>query len=406
MAASIISLIMGVIFGAALVLAGLTDPDKIIGSLRLKDFHALRTVVAAVLVAMIGTWLLDRSGAANPDIKPAVILPVLIGGALVGLSLGLTGFCPGTGPAAVASGRLDALAAVIGMFLGAHVYILIYPSVVGPLEKVLNYGPVTLPQATGIPQTTWMIPALAAGLLVLLLTRTGKTGQSEQLDRTIDWGLTQDDPGLRSSAFSRDVLEAAGVLRGWKNFLFVAAILCLVLLQAIFWLAHTGQIEFGPDAVSDGVAAAESAVTRHPSPIVAGRLIPFDLTFKHVASVIQPINTIVVLACVLYSLTTFFTLIVSIAGELRGLSQISRAFYLSVVMLILLLPWQTIFPPGSFGTIYTPSELARECANEAAGTMEAWLFYLRFSGIWALTMLVLVLAQWRTCRWTKAVLHR
>ena len=403
---SIISLIMGVIFGAALVLAGLTDPDKIIGSLRLKDFHALRTVVLAVLVAMVGTWLLGLAGAGNLDVKPAVILPLLVGGALVGLGLGLTGFCPGTGLASAASGRIDALIAVIGMLLGAHVYVLIDPSVLGPLGKVLNYGPVTLPQATGIPHFAWIIPALAAGLLVLILTRPGKTRQTELLGGTIDWGLTQDNPRTKSPAFATDGLETAGVFRAWKNFLFVTAVLCLVLLQAIFWLAHTGQIEFGPDAASDGVAAAESAVTRHPSPIVAGRLIPFDLTFKHIACVVRPVNGILVLACVLYGLTTFFALTISIAGELGGLGQISRAFYLSVVMLILLLPWQTIFPPGSFGAIYTPSELARECANEAAGTMEAWLFYVRFSGVWALTVLVLVLTQWRTCRWTKAVLHK
>jgi uncharacterized membrane protein YedE/YeeE len=401
---SIISLIMGVIFGAALVLAGLTDPDKIIGSLRLKDFHALRTVVLAVLVAMVGTWLLGLAGAANLDIKPAVILPLLIGGALVGLGLGLTGFCPGTGLASAASGRIDALIAVIGMFLGAHVYVLIDPTVLGPLGKVLNYGTVTLPQATGIPHFAWIIPALVAGLLVLILTRPGKTRQTEQLNN-IDWGLTQDDPRTKSTVFATDRLEAAGIFRAWKNFLFVTAILCLVLLQVIFWLAHTGQIEFGPDAVSDSVAAAESSVAHHPSPIAAGRLIPFDLTFKHVASVIRPVNGILVLACVLYGLTILFALIVSIAGELGGLGQISRAFYLSVVMLILLLPWQTIFGPGGFGAIYTPSELARECANEASGTMEAWLFYVRFSGVWALTVLVLVLTQWRTSRWTKAVFH-
>lgn len=401
---SIISLIMGVIFGAALVLAGLTDPDKIIGSLRLKDFHALRTVVIAVLVAMVGTWLLGRSGAANLDIKPAVILPLLVGGALVGLGLGLTGFCPGTGLASAASGRIDALIAVIGMFIGAHVYILIYPSTVGPLGKVLNYGQITLPQATGTSPIVWIVPVLAVGSLVLILTRTGKTRQSEQLDRIMDWGLTQDATGARRSAFVTDGLEAAGVLRGWKNFLFVTAILCLVLLQAIFWLAHTGQIEFGPDAAPDAVATVESSVTHHPSPIVVGRVIPFDLTFKHIASVIRPVNTIAVLACVLYGLTIFFALTASILGELGGLGQISRAFYLSIVMLILLLPWQTIFPPGSFGAIYTPSELARECTNEASKTMEVWLFYLRFSGVWALTVLVLILAQWRTCRWTKAVL--
>ena len=39
MSSPIVGLIMGVIFGASLVLTGLTNPDKIIGALRLKDFY-------------------------------------------------------------------------------------------------------------------------------------------------------------------------------------------------------------------------------------------------------------------------------------------------------------------------------------------------------------------------------
>jgi hypothetical protein len=37
-----------------------------------------------------------------------------------------------------------------------------------------------------------------------------------------------------------DCLEAVGVFRGWKNFLFIVAICCLVLLQVSFWLVDTG----------------------------------------------------------------------------------------------------------------------------------------------------------------------
>ena len=50
MSTPIVGLIMGVIFGASLVLTGLTNPDKIIGALRLKDFYAIRTVAVFLLV--------------------------------------------------------------------------------------------------------------------------------------------------------------------------------------------------------------------------------------------------------------------------------------------------------------------------------------------------------------------
>ena len=37
-----------------------------------------------------------------------------------------------------------------------------------------------------------------------------------------------------------DCLEAVGVFRGWKNFLFLVILLCLLLLQACFWLVDSG----------------------------------------------------------------------------------------------------------------------------------------------------------------------
>ena len=40
-----------------------------------------------------------------------------------------------------------------------------------------------------------------------------------------------------------DCLEAVGVCRGWKNFLFVIVALCLLLLQASFWLVDTGYVK-------------------------------------------------------------------------------------------------------------------------------------------------------------------
>ena len=170
MSTAIIAIILGAMFGASLVLSGLTDPDRIIGVLRLKDFHALRTVVVFVLVGMLGTWILGLEGAANLNVRPAAILTILIGGALLGAGLGLTGFGPATGLASAASGRIDALFTVIGMFFGAHAYVLIYPSLAVRLERVLNLGKVTLPQITGVTAASWVIPIFATGSLALLLT--------------------------------------------------------------------------------------------------------------------------------------------------------------------------------------------------------------------------------------------
>lgn len=174
MSPQITGLIIGALFGAALVLAALADPDKIIGTLRLKDLHAMRTIAVFVLVGIIGTWILQMLGLAHLSVKPAAILSVLIGGALLGIGFGMTGFCPGTGLACAASGRIDAIVTVIGMFFGALVFILLYPSIVVPIEKIANYGVTTLPQITNTPQAVWVLPITIIGALILFLTRPKK----------------------------------------------------------------------------------------------------------------------------------------------------------------------------------------------------------------------------------------
>jgi uncharacterized protein len=165
---------IGALFGALLYLGGLADPDKIIGTLRLKDFHAMRTIAVFVIVGMLGTWLLSLGGYANFSVKPAVIWSTLLGGALLGIGFGMTGYCPGTGLACAAAGRIDALVTVIGMFLGALAYILIHPSIAVPLEKAFDQGKVTFPEMTKTNPAWWVIPIVVVVAALLVITRPRK----------------------------------------------------------------------------------------------------------------------------------------------------------------------------------------------------------------------------------------
>ena len=174
MSPQITGLIIGALFGAALVIAALADPDKIIGTLRLKDLHTMRTIAVFVLVGILGTWILNMLGLAHFSIKAAAIVSVLIGGALLGIGFGLTGFCPGTGLACAAAGRIDALVTVLGMFLGALVFIFLYSSIVVPIEKIANYGKITLPQFAHTSAAVWVLPICIIGSLILFLTRPKK----------------------------------------------------------------------------------------------------------------------------------------------------------------------------------------------------------------------------------------
>jgi uncharacterized membrane protein YedE/YeeE len=170
----VLGFFIGGLFGTALFLGGLAEPDKIVGTLRLKDFHAMRTIAVFVLIGILGTWFLEMAGVAHFSVKPASMLTVLIGGALLGIGFGLTGYCPGTGLACAAAGRLDALVTVIGMFFGALVFILIYPDIIEPLNAIANYGKVMLPEVTGISRGIWVWAIVIVSTLVLVVTGRGK----------------------------------------------------------------------------------------------------------------------------------------------------------------------------------------------------------------------------------------
>lgn len=178
MSAGLLGFVIGGFFGAFLFLGGLANPDKIVGTLRLKDFHAMRTIAVFLLVSIFGTWVLEMLGLAHFSVKPAAFASVLLGGALLGVGFGLTGYCPGTGLACAAAGRLDAFIAVIGMILGALAYILIYTSIAMPLDKVANYGKVMLPEITGTPRAVWVVVLVVGGGLALYLTRGPKSEQA------------------------------------------------------------------------------------------------------------------------------------------------------------------------------------------------------------------------------------
>ena len=171
MTSTISGLLIGFLFGAALILAGLADPDKIIGTLRLKDLHALKTIMVFILVSMLGTWILGITDLAHFSVKPAALLTVLIGGAILGVGFGMTGYCPGTGLACAASGRFDALVSIAGMFFGALAFILLYPTLIAPLDGLLNYGKITLPEITKMSTGLWV--ALLAVIIGVVLIALG-----------------------------------------------------------------------------------------------------------------------------------------------------------------------------------------------------------------------------------------
>lgn len=237
-----------------------------------------------------------------------------------------------------------------------------------------------------------------------------------------------------------DCLEAMGVFKGWKNTLFVIIILCLLLLQGSFWLVNTGYVKAGDKAKCEKAAtivkevekvgesakqpagpkdkieeAAKKVAAEAKQPSEAAPQEPqkqrpsavFEIKFKHVAGLIRVVNFVLILTVTLYCLTLLFSLKISLVGRLGGINHISRAFFLSLVVLVVLLPWQLFFSPVVAGAMYTPSELSNACIAVKGGDMlDVVSHYLRFSGYWLVVLLLLILSQTRSSRWARAILRR
>ncbi len=234
-----------------------------------------------------------------------------------------------------------------------------------------------------------------------------------------------------------DCLEALAVFRGWKNFSFVIVILCLLLLQGSFWLVNVGYVKTDQQCTSDSAAveaekgeeiaeaakqtagkkeeiekAAKQVASEANEPARAEEepkkgIAVFDIKFGHLAWLIRFLNFVLILAAILYCLTMLFSLKVSLLGRLGGINHISRAFFLSLVFVVLLLPWQKFFGGVVSGAMYSPCELLRSCeAAQSRGTFCTILHYLRFTGYWVLVMLFLIFAHIRSARWARAILRR
>jgi uncharacterized membrane protein YedE/YeeE len=127
----LVSFLVGLLFGAGLVVSGMTDPFKVIGFLDvtgLWDPSLAFVMAGAVLVGAVAYRLAGKRDAAilgGPMRLPAraAVDRRLVAGSLVfGIGWGLAGFCPGPALAALGAGYGKAAAFVAAMLAGMALY--------------------------------------------------------------------------------------------------------------------------------------------------------------------------------------------------------------------------------------------------------------------------------------------
>jgi len=162
-------------FGAVLYKVGATRYSRVMGMLTLRDTKVMKFAFTAIGVSSLLYGLAASLGLAEPLRLVPRVMPWLgsahiLGGALFGAGLGISGLCPGT-CVAKAGGRGGAKkyatpAAILGLLVG----VVLYGAIKEPLtaQGILAPGqkPLTLHGLLGLP---YAVVALAFGSLLVLL---------------------------------------------------------------------------------------------------------------------------------------------------------------------------------------------------------------------------------------------
>ena len=136
---------VGLLFGLGLILAGMTDPSKVLGFLDLTGLWdpSLAFVMGGAILVSLGAFALAKKrsqsflgGAMHMPNRRDIDPRLVTGSLLFGAGWGLAGFCPGPALVSMASGQPKALIFVLAMLAGMAVYEVLMRFVFAPPKSV------------------------------------------------------------------------------------------------------------------------------------------------------------------------------------------------------------------------------------------------------------------------------
>ncbi|MGZ9005510.1 MAG: YeeE/YedE thiosulfate transporter family protein, partial [Burkholderiales bacterium] len=160
----------GVVFGFLLQKGGVAKYEVLMGQFFLTDFTVIKVMLTAITVGMLGIFSLRALGLVELHVKPTRYAANIAGGLIFGVGLGLVGYCPGTGVAALGQGNYDAIAGILGLMAGSYFYAETSGYVGSTIQKIGNRGGIMLPDLLGMRLAVFLavfVPLLVLGLFVM-----------------------------------------------------------------------------------------------------------------------------------------------------------------------------------------------------------------------------------------------
>lgn len=251
-----------------------------------------------------------------------------------------------------------------------------------------------------------------------------------------------------------DSLEAVDAARRMRFFLFWFILFpALLVLQVIFWLNFAGHVE-SKDAPAESAVSFFEALMRSDAVALAAEIpqpeepqaeqLPAEqpqpsdieqgvsdvtgtnddiaavepaqpkenvfadvkLPYRWAVGIVKVCNFFILAAVVLYCLIILLCLKISLVGRLGGIYHITKCFLVSLLLLVVLFPWQVLAPRVMLGAVWLPNELFAGWQNISDSIFWTVLYFLRFSGMWLLAMFLLFWSRSRFVKWRRATLRR
>lgn len=165
-ASFVIAFVTGIGFGFVLERAGFGSSRKLAAQFYLRDLSVLKVMFTAIITAMVGLYLLSRLGMVDLSLVylvPTFLLPQIVGGLLLGIGFVIGGYCPGTSCVSAATGRIDGMVYIAGMFAGLLGFGEVYPSIVNFAHST-SMGQITLAKLFDLPYGLLVFAAVIMAL--------------------------------------------------------------------------------------------------------------------------------------------------------------------------------------------------------------------------------------------------
>ncbi|KAI4728569.1 hypothetical protein E4T49_03618 [Aureobasidium sp. EXF-10728] len=211
----------GTLFGAALFAAGVFAPSTIVAQMKLEDFTMVKAMLGASATSALVVHLADSTGLAA--MKPRTPQSIgffsydgnIIGGAMIGVGMALTGACPGTVFVQAGAGLPSGAYVLGGGILGGLLFVSTQPSIsrfrAGRGGSKAN-SELTIPATLGI--SPWIVLAMweimCFGMLQLLSGLKGPTTGTQGLVSPVFGGLLIGTAQACAIALTRHTVGTSG----------------------------------------------------------------------------------------------------------------------------------------------------------------------------------------------------